>query len=106
MLALVVPLALYLLTREQRWTANGMVLFFAGCSLVLLPVLWRNHQVGGEYALTTSIGQNLYQGNNPYNTGGSYGNLPFVRNSPVFEEEDYRTEAETRVGKDLTPGQI
>lgn len=105
-LVLIVPLGLYLLKREQRWNAKGMALFLAGCSLVLLPVLWRNHQVGGGFVLTTSMGQNLYQGNNPYNTGGSYGNVPFVRNTPEFEEVDYRTEAETRVGKDLTPGQV
>jgi len=105
-LALVVPLGLYLLLREKRWDGRGMLLFLAGCCLILLPVLWRNHYVGGEYVLTASIGQNLYQGNNPYNTGGNYGQVPFVRASPEFEEIDYRAEAETRVGKELTPGQL
>jgi 4-amino-4-deoxy-L-arabinose transferase-like glycosyltransferase len=105
-LALMVPLALYTLMRDQRWNPKGMFLFLAGCGLVLLPVLWRNQQVGGEYDITTSLGQNLYQGNNPYNTSGTYGNVPFVRSSPTFEEVDYQTEAERRVGKNLTPGQI
>ena len=60
-LALVVPLGLYLLLREKRWDGRGMLFFLAGCCLILLPMLWRNHYVGGEYVLTASIGQNLYK---------------------------------------------
>ena len=79
MVLLALPLGLYLVRSLGSWHPRRIGLFTAGCLLMLTPVIWRNYHVGGEFALVTSAGQNLYLGNNPYNTGGSYGQLPFVR---------------------------
>jgi 4-amino-4-deoxy-L-arabinose transferase-like glycosyltransferase len=79
------------------------VLFAVGATLVLFPVAWRNHHVGGEWVLTTSqAGQNFYTGNNPTNPYGAYGVVPFVRSNPHFEETDFRAEAEARAGRPLS----
>jgi 4-amino-4-deoxy-L-arabinose transferase-like glycosyltransferase len=85
----------------------GAALFAGGLALCLGPVAWRNHRVSGEWFLTTSqAGQNFYTGNNPTNPYGAYGALPFVRGNPHFEEADFRTAAEARVGRPLGPSEV
>ena len=79
--------------------------FVAGFLLILAPVVFRNHHVGSEWAITTSAGQNFYIGNNPLNVTGGYCFLPFVRATPHFEEADFHAAAEAEVGHALTPGQ-
>ena len=107
MLLLVVPLGLYLVRGGAgSWHPRRTGLFIAGCLLVLTPVVWRNYHVGGEFSLVTSAGQNLYIGNNPYNTSGNYGQLPFVQPAPEYEEDDFRAAAETRTGHTMRPGEI
>ena len=81
--------------------------FFCGALLVLGPVVLRNRVVGGEWVLTTSqAGQNFYLGNNPKNNTGGYVALPFQRANPMFEQDDFRAEAEARVGHKLTSSKI
>ena len=111
-LLLVAPLLLAFLclhrdtSGARRRRALAMAALFAvGASLVLAPVLVRNRLVGGEWALTTSAGQNLYIGNNALNTTGGYGILPFVRPTPLYEEADFAAEAQRRAGRSLTPNQ-
>ena len=81
--------------------------FLGGALLVLSPVALRNHHVGGEWVLTTAnAGQNFYIGNNVENTRGSYRVPDFVRPDPRYEQADWRTQAETRVGHSLSPKEI
>lgn len=69
---------------------------------MLFPVALRNRALSGEWLLTTSqAGQNFYTGNNRGNPSGAYGTIPFVRGNPQFEEEDFRAEAERRLGRTL-----
>lgn len=111
-LVLVAPLLLAFLflhrgslgAERRRWLAMVAV-FAAGVTLVIAPILVRNRVVGGEWALTTSAGQNFYIGNNAFNAAGGYGVLPFVRPTPLFEEVDFAAEAQRRVGRPLTPNQ-
>ena len=77
--------------------------FLLGVSLVLGPVAWRNHEVGGVYTLTTSgAGTNLYGGNYLGNPMGVATELPWVRGIPKYEADDWRYEAERRTGEALT----
>lgn len=103
---LAIPLAIYLARRSGAWHWRRPCLLLAGCAVVLSLVVWRNHHVGGEYALVTSAGQNFFIGNNPYNTAGSYGQLPFVRPNPEFEEEDFRRVAESNTGRAMSPSDV
>jgi 4-amino-4-deoxy-L-arabinose transferase-like glycosyltransferase len=97
---LVAPLGALALRRDGG--GRAALAFVAGFALALAPVAWRNHRVSGEWVLTTTQGgQNFYIGNNPDNLSGSYGALPFVRMNPAFEEDDFRAEAERRVGRAL-----
>ena len=93
-----------------RWRTLGSrsaAAFLGGALLVLAPVTLRNHHVGGEWVLTTAnAGQNFYIGNNAGNTRGSYRVPDFVRPDPRYEQADWRTEAEARVGRSLSPREI
>ena len=87
------------------WPAAASML--AGIALVLAPVLVRNRVVGGEFALTTSgAGTNLYGGNNLDNPNGVATEFPWVRGVPEHEADDWRHEAERRVGSVLTPLEV
>ncbi len=81
------------------------LLFAAGVLAALGPVVARNYVVGGELVLTTAqAGQNFYIGHNP-DANGTYIRLPFVRPDPLYEQEDFRQEAEKRTGRTLTPAE-
>jgi len=81
--------------------------FVLGAILILGPVAWRNHEVGGVYALTTSgAGTNLYGGNYLGNPKGVATELPWVRGIPQYEAEDWRNEAERRTGDELDPTEV
>ena len=78
-----------------------------GLGLVLLPVLVRNRWVGEDWVFTTSqAGANLFIGNNPGNVTGTYAVPPFVRPSPLFEQEDFHRYAEHTVGRRLSPSEV
>lgn len=75
-----------------------------GIACVLLPVALRNQAVGGHLVLTTSgAGTNLYGGNNADNPYGIATEFDWVRGIPPFEADDWRHEAERRVGHALDP---
>jgi len=82
-------------------------LFLGGCAIILGPVTLRNHHVAGEWVLTTSqLGQNLYLGNNPRSTTGSYRTPPSVRPDPRYEQEDFHNTAEKRLGRPLKASEV
>ncbi|HSD51760.1 MAG TPA: tetratricopeptide repeat protein, partial [Candidatus Methylomirabilis sp.] len=87
--------------------ARSALVFLLGYFVVLAPVAWRNHRVSGEWILTTSqAGAVFYTGNNPANTSGAFVNVPFVRSDPVYEEEDFRSMAESRLGRGLRSSEV
>jgi Flp pilus assembly protein TadD len=80
--------------------------FAAGLGLALLPVVWRNHAVGGEFVLTTSqAGSNFYIGNNP-NADGTYVPLIPGRQNTEYERRDAVALAERDLGRKLTPSEV
>lgn len=77
-----------------------------GVVLPLLPVVARNHRVGGEWVLTTSqAGPNFYIGNNPDATG-RYASLRPGRGTPKYERRDAFELAEIAAGRALTPSEV
>jgi len=81
--------------------------FVVGAALVLLPVAWRNHHVGGVFALTTSgAGTNVYGGNNLENPFGRATEFSFIRGIPEYEAGDWKREAERRTGRVLDPAAV
>lgn len=106
---LLLPVVLVVLSlgswvRLPQRLAMGLI-FAAGVLAALGPVLVRNYLVGGEFILTTAqAGQNFYIGHNP-DASGTYSRLPFVRPDPLYEQEDFRKEAEKRTGRKMTPAE-
>jgi len=75
-------------------------LYAAGVLLILVPVALRNYAVGGVFSLTTSgAGTNLYGGNNADNPYGIAREFDWVRGIPEHEADDWRHEAERRIGR-------
>jgi tetratricopeptide (TPR) repeat protein len=104
----VVPLWTWLRFREnpRPQRAQWIAVFALGLALILLPVGYRNHNVGGVFALTTSqMGSNFYIGNNP-NSNGSYVPLRPGREDPMFERTDAVELAEQAMGKSLSPDEV
>ncbi len=86
---------------------RGAAAVGAGLLVVLLPVLIRNRIVGRDWVLTTSqAGQNFYIGNHAGNARGVYQPPAFLRPDPQHEEEDFRREAERRLGRSLKPSEV
>ena len=78
-----------------------------GVGLALAPVAARNLQVGGVLALTTSgAGTNVYGGNNADNPYGVATEFDWVRGVPEHEADDWRREAERRLGRELDAGEV
>ena len=81
-------------------------LFFAGLTLVLLPVGLRNLALGGEFKLTTSqLGPNFYIGNNPA-ADGTYNSIRSTIGEPQLEGPDAKRLAERALQHTLSPGEI
>lgn len=93
-------------TRPRGGSLRRALLVLAGGSCALAPVAIRNRAVSGEWVLITSQGgQNFYIGNNE-RAEGTYTSLPFVRPDPRHEEEDFRIEAERRLGRAAAPSEV
>lgn len=92
----------FLFVAHHRDTKRAGLIALGGI-VILLPVAYRNHRIGGEWILTTSsLGMNFYAGNNP-SAEGIYWEAPFIRSAePKFENFDYRQEASRRVGWELS----
>ncbi len=92
-------------SEEPAWQRAG--LFVLGALAVIGVTTARNAAVGGELVLTTAnLGQNFYIGQNRENQLGGYYAPAFVRPDPRYEEGDYRTEAEHRVGHPLRASEV
>jgi 4-amino-4-deoxy-L-arabinose transferase-like glycosyltransferase len=84
-----------------RAAAAGLALLL-GALVALLPVAVRNQAVGGRFVLTTSgTGTNFYGGNTLDNPYGKATEFAWVRGVPEYEADDWRHEAERRLGRPL-----
>ena len=93
--------------RELRaaWSACAAVAL--GVALALAPVALRNRAVGGRLVLSTSgAGTNVYGGNNRDNPYGVATEFPWVRGVPEHEADDWRHEAERRLGRELDATEV
>jgi tetratricopeptide (TPR) repeat protein len=86
--------------KRWAWIAGGALL---GIS----PATAFNLFVGGEFVLTTAqAGPNFVTGNHPGNPSGRYNPPPFVYGNPLAESHDWRAEAERRLGRTLSAGEV
>lgn len=77
-----------------------LLIFLLGLVVVFMPVTLRNKIVGGEMVLTTSqAGANFYWGNNKEAMGSFIPAPPFVRQTPVYEQQDFAKEAMRLTGE-------
>lgn len=84
----------------------AVIAFLFGVTIVLLPVVVRNHFVGGGFYLTTSqFGPNFYIGNNP-RSDGTYMPLRFGRGAPEYERQDATELAEQALGRHLDAAEV
>ena len=102
------PVARAVFEQGNRKRALGSALaVVVGIVCVLLPVALRNQAVGGQLVLTTSgAGTNLYGGNNVDNPYGIATEFDWVRGIPPYEADDWRHEAERRLGRELDPTEV
>lgn len=109
LLPVLVPLPFWIGNQANR-PSNGLLgvgLLLVGIAGVLGPVAWRNYEVGGVFALTTSgAGTNLYGGNNVENPYGRATEFSWVRGIPEHEFGDWKREAERRVERELDPVEV
>jgi tetratricopeptide (TPR) repeat protein len=98
-LAFVPFVLIWLALRGRR---QDLLLFAAGCALIVAPVLARNAWVGGRLAIASAgVGLNLFIGNNPQAVG-TYAPQPFESGDPGLQALEYRQEASRRSGRILT----
>lgn len=104
---LLLPLGLWLWHRERavfpRWQSRLQVpvQLVLATAVALLPSLVRNLVVTGELIVVTSGGGEVfYMGHGP-TAQGHYTTPPFVTGNPFLEHEDFRQEAQRRLGRKL-----
>jgi 4-amino-4-deoxy-L-arabinose transferase-like glycosyltransferase len=107
LLLLVVLGALVLATdRAAIAPARRSLAFLAGALCIVGLATVRNVAVSGELVPTTAnFGQNLYIGQTCTEGDGSYA-CKFVRLDPLYEEGDFRDEAERRLHRRLAAGEV
>lgn len=105
-LILVVPVLAWILIKIKRARIAPVLVFAAGCGVILVPVGLRNLGVGGEFHLTTAqFGPNFYIGNHA-GARGTYEGLIEGHGSVADEREDATRLAQKAVGRRLSPGEV
>ncbi|MBI1851128.1 MAG: glycosyltransferase family 39 protein [Planctomycetes bacterium] len=105
----VLATGLWLVPRGERsWKpGRAAALYLSGFALAIAPLTIRNAIVAHDFVLTTAqAGQNLYIGNHAGATNGTYQPPPFVRPNPLYEEVDFRSEAEARTHRTMKPSEV
>jgi len=96
------------LRRNEGWKHSFLaaLVFSAGVFVAISPTTVHNLRAGDLVLVTSQGGQNFYIGNHPGNLTGTYQSPRFVRANPMFEETDFRRQAEKMVGRKLKPSEI
>lgn len=88
--------------RSGAGAAPALAAFALAFALVPGATALRNHAVSGEWVLTTAQGGvNFFVGNQRGNLWGVGRDPGFARRTPLFEEREFRAEAERRAGRRL-----
>jgi len=96
------------LGRKNGWKHSlaAVAFFTAGAFAAISPATIHNVRAGNFVLITSQGGQNFYIGNHPGNKKGTYKSPPFVRANPIFEEADFRREAEKITMPKMKPSEI
>jgi hypothetical protein len=90
-----------------RRAVGGAALFVASALIPIAPFTIHNYRASGDFILTTAqAGTAFYLGNNPENVSGGIHNVSFNRQIPEYEADDWKREAERRVGHALTRKEV
>jgi len=94
----------WVLWRARPWLAGAACAgaLMAGFLMAVAPAALRNLHVSGDFVLVTSGGGEVFYTGNNESASGRYGPPAFVRPDPFFEHEDFRAEAERRLGRRVT----
>lgn len=89
--------------RSWKRTCTAGALYAAALILVVAPFTMRNHEVSGEWVLsTTQAGFNFYLGNNLNNPEPYSRPAAFAASSPILQGVQFTIEASRRSGQTLT----
>ena len=93
--------------RKLRFAITRTALLMVGVFAMILPVTWRNHAVGDDLVVvTSSMGINLWQSNNPQAQKTGWMASKEVRSNPVMIENDSILVAERETGRKLRPSEV
>jgi len=93
--------------QRMRFTAIRTAALFAGIVLMVLPVTIRNAVVGKDFVpVTTSMGINLWQCNNPKAWWTGVMGSREIRFNPLYVETDAIAIAERESGRALRPSEV
>lgn len=103
----IIPLWIFLGTRESYWQRCKLIACYCGgLGVILLPVAARNASLGGEWSPTTfQAGPNFYIGNN-LQANGIYVALVPGHETPMYERADAERLAEEAVGRELSSREV
>lgn len=96
-------------TAGAAWSKRcaAAALFLASVFAPFAPFTYHNWRASGTFILTTAqSGTAFYLGNNPENVSGGIHAISFNRQIPEFEADDWKREAERRVGRSLTRTEV
>lgn len=109
LLFLPVTVVLYGWAEKPGWPVflRHSLVFIGGALVILLLAGQRNYRVTGEFLLlNTQSGRLLYSSNRADNLTGRYNVPPFARAHPEESEADFHREAERRVGRSMSAGEV
>ena len=85
---------------------GAAAIFVITAFATISPVTVHNIRAGDFVLITSQGGQNFYIGNQSGNISGTYQGPPFVKPNPIYEESDFRIEAERLAGRKMKPSQV
>lgn len=90
-----------------RWGVTSAAWWVGGVLLAMAPVFARNTVVVGSPVVSTATpGTAFYLCNHKGNAVGMIEHIAINRQVPRYEQEDWQREAERRVGRELSPGEV
>ncbi len=92
---------------QLAWGLCASGWWVAGILLAMAPVFVRNSIVVGSPVVSTATpGTAFYLCNHKGNAVGMIEHIAINRQVPRYEQQDWQREAETRLGRELSPGEV
>ncbi len=93
--------------RKLRFVAVNTAIFFGAVLVMIFPVTLHNYLVGDDFVpVTSSMGANVYQSNNPEAWRSDWMASAELRLNPTLIENDAEQGAEAALGRELKSSEI